>query len=346
MDFSKIYKKLPKKIQKSETLLLYGMRFAKFAHSRSSSSYSKPNEMLNFLIKSTNIKATGTLRDIQLLYLELLRFIDNICRKYDLEYCLLYGTLLGGIRHKGFIPWDDDCDILMMRSDFNKLMEILPKEISKHDFFKENCTLTRLINHKDNYYKDFHGAYDKEAGHEKFFDQPGLGISAFLQLGWLIPMVKLDIFPFDYVKEESVDYYTKNYLGHKYYLRNLYDEPNFSFDEEFNKRYEKLGLTPNKTNFIGEGLDGSYIADIGVVSSDFIFPLKTVKFEGYDLKIPNKSEELLELWYGKSYMDIPNDIVVHHYTEYNQTLFETQEELDNEFKKVINYLKEINDNFE
>ena len=64
-------------------------------------------------------------------------------KKYDMEYCLLYGTLLGGIRHNGFIPWDDDCDILMMRSDYNKLIEILPKEISKHEFFKENlgCTL-------------------------------------------------------------------------------------------------------------------------------------------------------------------------------------------------------------
>ena len=45
-------------------------------------------------------------------------------------------------------------------------------------------------------------------------------------------------------------------------------------------------------------------------------------------------------------MNIPNDIEMHHYSEYNQTLFETQEELDKEFEKVIGYLKEINDNFE
>ncbi|MBQ2832644.1 phosphorylcholine transferase LicD [Methanobrevibacter sp.] len=346
MDFSKLYKKLPKKIQKSETLLLYGMRLAKFAHSKSSPSYPKPNEMSNFLIKHTNIKVTGTLKDVQSLYVELLRFIDNICKKYDMEYCLLYGTLLGGIRHNGFIPWDDDCDILMMRSDYNKLIEILPKEISKHEFFKENCTLTRLINREENYYKDFHSAYDKEVGHDKFFNQPGLGRSAFLQLGWLKPMVKLDIFPFDYIKEESVDYYTKNYLGHKYYLRNLYYEKDFSFEKEFNERYEKLGLTPHKTNFIGEGLDGSYIEDAGVIDSNVIFPLKTTKFEGYELKIPNKPIEFLKLWFGEDYMNIPDNIVMHHYSEYNQTLFETQEELDLEFKKVIAYLKEINDNFE
>ncbi len=346
MDFSKPYKLLPKKIQESETILLYCMRFAKFIHSKKASAPFKPNPMLNFLIKSTDIKVKGTLRDIQLLYVELLRFIDNVCRKYDIEYCLTYGTLLGCIRHKGFIPWDDDCDILMMRSDYNKLIEILPKEINKYEFFKENCTLTRLINHEDNYFKDFNIAYDVKLGHDKFFSQPGLGKSLFLQLGWLKPLVKLDIFPFDYVKEDSINYYTKNYLGHKYYFRRLYNEEDFSFEKEFNERYEKLGLTTNKTNYIGEGLDGSYIEDFGVITSDLIFPMRIAKFEGYDLKIPNKSEELLKLWYGENYQDIPSDIVLHHYSEYNQTLFESQEELDKEFEKAIKYLKEINDNFE
>ena len=346
MVFNKLYEKLPKRIQNSETLFLYAMRLSRSIQSRKSSAPSKPNEMINYLIRHTNIEVTGTLRDVQLVYAELLRFIDNVCRKYDLEYCLLYGTLLGAIRHKGFIPWDDDCDILMMRSDFNKMREVLPKEISKHEFFKENCTLTRLINTDENYYKDFHSAYDKEFGHDKFFEQPGLGKSTFLQLGWLKPMVKLDIFPFDYIKEESIDYYTKNYLPHKYLFRRQYSESDFSFDKEFNERCEKLGLTQNKTKFIAEGLDATYDENDGVINADIIFPLKTTKFEGYDLKVPNKSEELLKLWYGEGYMNIPSDIVMHHYSEYNQTLFETQEELDMEFQKVIKYLTEINDNFE
>ena len=61
-----------------------------------------------------------------------------------------------------------------------------------------------------------------------------------------------------------------------------------TFEKEFNERYEKLGLTPHKTNFIGEGLDGSYIEDAGVIDSNVIFPLKTTKFEGYDLKIQSQ----------------------------------------------------------
>ena len=136
--------------------------------------------------------------------------------------------------------------------------------------------------------------------------------------------------------QESIDYYTKNYLPHKYLFRRQYSESDFSFEKEFNERCEKLGLTQNKTNFIAEGLDASYDESDGVINADIIFPLK----------VPNKSEELLKLWYGEGYMNIPSDIVMHHYSEYNQTLFETQEELDMEFQKVIKYLTEINDNFE
>ncbi len=348
MDFSKLYKKLPKKVQKSEQLMLYSIRFAKSSRKILSRRRTEPsaNNLLNFIFKSSTIKPEGTLRDIQLLYLELLRFIDNVCEKYDLEYCLTYGTLLGAIRHEGFIPWDDDCDIQMMRNDFNKLIEVLPEEINKYDFFKENCALTRLVNSKDNYFKDFNNIYDEKLGHDDFFNSPGLGKSLFLQLGWLKPMVKLDIFPFDYVKEESLEYYTKNYLGHKYYFRNLYSEENFSFDKEFDERFEKLGLSYEPTGYIAEGLDASFIEDFPPFKQELIFPTKRLKFEDYQLKCPNKSHELLKLWYGNSYKNIPGNVVIHGYADYNSTLFESKSEMDLTFKEVISYLKEINDNFE
>lgn len=56
--------------------------------------------------------------------LELLKYFDSFCRKNNLTYFLSGGTLLGAIRHKGFIPWDDDADVMMPRADYNKLLNL------------------------------------------------------------------------------------------------------------------------------------------------------------------------------------------------------------------------------
>ena len=62
------------------------------------------------------------LRKLQLICIDILFTIDDICRKHNLTYYLAYGTLLGAVRHKGFIPWDDDIDIYMPRKDMEKLI--------------------------------------------------------------------------------------------------------------------------------------------------------------------------------------------------------------------------------
>lgn len=64
-------------------------------------------------------------------------YIDKLCKKYNLKYYLVGGTLLGAIRHKGYIPWDDDIDIGMIREDYNKLIDILSKE-KKDKYFLQN----------------------------------------------------------------------------------------------------------------------------------------------------------------------------------------------------------------
>ncbi|WP_406534321.1 phosphorylcholine transferase LicD [Methanobrevibacter sp.] len=340
MNLSELYKKLPDPIQKSEKIFISSLKLTQFIRQNNQTG-PKPNLTLT----SSDMTSKGTLKDIQLVYLELLRFIDNVCAKYDLEYCLTYGTLLGAIRHKGFIPWDDDCDILMIRSDYDKLIEVLPKEINKHEFFKENCALTKLINKKDNFFTDFNNIYNEEIGHDEFFNTPGLGKSLFLQIGWIKPMVKLDIFPFDFIKPESINYYNKNYLYHKLYFRNLYNAKNFSYEKEFDKQFEKLGFSYLPTPFIAEGIDASFSDNFPPFKKELLFPTTTKEFEGYALKCPNKSEELLKIWYG-NYMEIPQKVVIHEYVKYNKKLFESQEEMDKSFQKVINYLKEVNDNFE
>ncbi len=71
--------------------------------------------------------AEGVLRDIQNLAFVLLCELDKICKENDINYWVMGGTIIGSIRHKGFIPWDDDVDIGMMRKDYDKLREVLEK---------------------------------------------------------------------------------------------------------------------------------------------------------------------------------------------------------------------------
>lgn len=68
---------------------------------------------------------------IKPILVKILQAVDNFCREQKLEYSLAYGTLLGAVRHKGFIPWDDDIDIMMPRSDY----EIFRREFN-HPIFK------------------------------------------------------------------------------------------------------------------------------------------------------------------------------------------------------------------
>ena len=69
------------------------------------------------------------LRRQQMRMLDILLEVDKICKRHDIQYWLSSGTLIGAMRHDGFIPWDDDLDIEMMRSDYLRLMEVLPKEL-------------------------------------------------------------------------------------------------------------------------------------------------------------------------------------------------------------------------
>ena len=78
------------------------------------------------------------LRRLQHREYEILVEFDRICKKHDIKYFLDAGTLLGAVRHKGFIPWDDDIDIGMFRRDYNKFRAIVDKEL-RNKFFYQDC---------------------------------------------------------------------------------------------------------------------------------------------------------------------------------------------------------------
>lgn len=70
----------------------------------------------------------ATLKEIQNTELEMLKYVDQVCSENDIKYVMLGGTLLGAVRHKGFIPWDDDIDIYMSVNDFKKLKKVFKSD--------------------------------------------------------------------------------------------------------------------------------------------------------------------------------------------------------------------------
>lgn len=74
-----------------------------------------------------------TLTELKNIELDMLKKIDQVCCENDIHYYIVGGTLLGAVRHKGFIPWDDDIDIAMPRKDFERFYEVMQKEKSNYE---------------------------------------------------------------------------------------------------------------------------------------------------------------------------------------------------------------------
>lgn len=120
------------------------------------------------------------LRKIQLAQLE---YVDKICRENKIEYTLAGGSLIGAIRHGGYIPWDDDIDIELTRSNYDKLMEILMKDLP------EKYSLIYYKVHE--VYLPFAKLYDNRTAYTSKIDTLNRGTGVFL-----------DIFPMDILPDD------------------------------------------------------------------------------------------------------------------------------------------------
>lgn len=129
-------------------------------------------------------------KELWAVQLDLLNEFDRVCKKHDLKYILDFGTLLGAIRHKGFIPWDDDIDVSMLREDYDKLMEIGPQEF-KYPYFLQN-------EHTDQY-------FDMDVTRLRRSDTTSLNRNDILHENQYNLGVFLDIYAFDFIPNNRED---------------------------------------------------------------------------------------------------------------------------------------------
>lgn len=98
----------------------------------------------NFFVFTNDItklqKAKGNLRLSHRTSIAILKIFDQIAKKHNIEYWLEGGTLLGAVRHGGFIPWDDDIDIAMLSEDYEKIYLILEDEFVKDGFLDQKIS--------------------------------------------------------------------------------------------------------------------------------------------------------------------------------------------------------------
>lgn len=241
--------------------------------------------------------AQGLLRDIQLANLALLKELAYVCEKNNFKYILDAGTLLGAVRHRRFIPWDDDIDILMFREDYEKIVSAFKNTTRNSDIYAEY--------HRD---KDTNSQYFIKIKHKK------------------CPFLGVDIFPLDSygkhlsLKEQLIA--TNKICKILKHLKKEID-PNISNKETktilTKTMKEKILLSSaNENGDFVYGVDFAHKLKNWFLDRDIVLPLRKIQFEDSKYTTVNKPKEFLKNIYG-DYMKYPKKMKILHYSYKNLT---------------------------
>ena len=245
--------------------------------------------------------------------IEMLNYVDTICRANDINYFIAFGTLIGAVRHKGFIPWDDDIDICISRTELNKLLKTIEKD--------GKYRVISMDNNPD-YYFPFARICDPRT---IVLNRPFRKVKDF--------GVWIDVFPLENApKLECREEWLKEFYIRKKKMRATVPTPyewniiNYLVKYRFLLRYYrtfKLRRKYGKENFSKFRKD--YIDWIDILntkqSNEYfvadtpyryrtVFPKKyfdnavDLEFEGLKVKAPKNYDEILRITYG-DYMQLP-----------------------------------------
>lgn len=245
----------------------------------------------------------STLRAAQLRMLELLKFLDKICKEHNLSYWLDGGTLLGAARHGGFIPWDDDTDICMPRADALKLKEILKSEIHEdHIVLQTTESDKNYSNSSWMTLRDLKSRYIQNLYQHNQFKYQGLQVDIFLTENNIPRAIK----KLTNIIHHLLIYYP---LENKYHTKIFRPLVNINHRILDNAIYPFLRLFKNHKNTITYGVGAPFKNEYKKTD---IYPLRKILFEGYEFNCPNNIDSYLTNLYG-SWMEIPDEdhVIIH-----------------------------------
>lgn len=262
--------------------------------------------------KELNLREV-TFEDFKSIQLEILRIVDQYCTQNNIKYFLGFGTLLGAVRHKGFIPWDDDIDIIMPRPDYDRFVKSFN---NNYPWFE-----VKAPELDPNYYSPFANVCDKRTILIEVDDMSGT------------KGVKIDVFPFDSVPDKYEDYIhfreefaiikrimklkripinspiTKREKI-KLYLKKAYYFHSYAY---YQKKIRKLAtqIPYGKTEFV-DNLIYTFNSDSRFEKRIFDNSIK-LEFEGCLFNCPKDYDKVLSTQYG-NYMKLPplEQRVTHH----------------------------------
>ena len=228
---------------------------------------------------NTCVPAYGDARHVQIVCLNLLKKITAIAAANNIMYWLDFGTLIGAVRHHGFVPWDDDIDISLMRSDLVRLIPLLKAEFVNSDFFvRESCS--------------------------KYFQ---------VRIQNADNSIGVDLFPVDIIARQVTDVDTDEMLIRKIKKCRSVLEKSIKRHHNDIERVRKqilsiYGEYLNVTDHPYEGCKLFYGIDYpvcfdhpengGLIRECDLFPLKQLAFEDATFIVPNNYERHLQNLYG------------------------------------------------
>lgn len=257
------------------------------------------------------------IKDIQEKLLEILRYFDKFCKENNLKYVLAGGTLLGAVRNKGIIPWDDDLDVFMLREDYERLIKIWDEKADTKNY---SCLRS------NDKYNIHHAATEIKDNNTTFINNHSKDLD--INHGLMIDVIPLDNIPSSkfkriYQKINAFIFSCYNFQrlpNHKskliYYMTYIALKlvPSFKLKYKIWKKAEDNMIRAGKVN---DGMIASIIEGPTIMNQ--IFPKEWVEnpayleFEDMVVPVPRDYHSWLEMSYGE-YMIPPKkeDRVLRH----------------------------------